>query len=86
MSTAYQPLMNWILQERTIRVLVGQLSPLKTHHLAQSPGSFNDALQSSVKRTVFMSVVMHFCDHSMRTRLCLGFRAVFLIVRLIDAI
>ena len=61
------------------------LSPRKTHSLVEQSVKFGDALDSSVKRTVFMFVIMHFHDHSMQKFLFLGVRECILIKLLIEA-
>ena len=68
------------------RIPIAQLSPLKAHPLVKPSGSFGDALDSSVKRTVFMLVIMHFHDHSMHKSLFLGVREGILVILLIEAI
>ena len=68
------------------RIPIGQLSPLKTHPLLKASGSFGDALDSSVKRTAFMFVIMHFHDHSMHKSLFTGVRVGILIILLTEAI
>ena len=62
-----------------------QLSPLRTYPLVKPSGPFGDALDSSVKRTVFMSVIMHFHDHSMHKSLFPGVRGGILIILLTKA-
>ena len=64
-------------------IQLGQLSPLKTHPLAQPSGPSSDALDSSVNRTNFMSVFIYFLDHSIRKRLFLGVKEGLLIIVLI---
>ena len=59
------------------------ISPLKTHPLVKP--SFGDALDSSVKRTVFMFVIMHSHDHSKQKSFFLGVREGILIKLLIEA-
>ncbi len=56
---------------------MGQLSQLETYPLAQPSRPTDDALDSSVKRTNFMSVFMYFLDLSMRKRLSRCLRSSF---------
>ena len=58
----------------------------KTHPSAQPPGPSSNAFESSVNWTDFMSIVVHFLDHSTCKCLCLGFREILLIILLIEAI
>ena len=51
---------------RTPRTPPENPSLLKTHPLIKPSVSFGDALDSLVKRTVFMFVIMQFHDHSMQ--------------------
>ena len=59
-----------------------QLSPLKIHPFVKPSNS----LDSSVRRTAFMFVIMHFYDHSMHKSLLAGVREGILIILFIEAI
>ena len=63
-----------------------QLSPLKIHLFVKPSGSFGNALDSSVRGTAFMFVIMHFHDHSMHKSLFPGAREGILIILFIEAI
>ena len=67
------------------RISIVWLSSLKTHLLVRPSVSFGDALDSSVKRTVFMFVIMQFHDHSMQKSLFPGVREGILIKLFIQA-